>query len=159
VFLGIGSNIEPVENIKSGLIQLRHLDKKLTVSKTYQSEAVGFEGPRFLNLVAMIRTSKSIPELITILKNIEFTHGREPHLKKYSSRTLDIDVLTYDNLQGSYDGMLLPRPEIVDQAYVLRPFAELAPDTSLPGSSYTMQALWKAFDKKSQPLTEMSICW
>jgi 2-amino-4-hydroxy-6-hydroxymethyldihydropteridine diphosphokinase len=159
VFLGIGSNIKPVDNIKSGLTYLRGLDETLVLSKTYQSESSGFEGPDFLNLVAKTRTSKSIPELIRTLKDIERAHGREPLLNKHSSRTLDIDVLTYDDLQGDFDGMRLPRPEIIEQAYVLRPFAELAPDTFLPGSTCTLGILWAAFDEQSQPLTEMSVCW
>ncbi len=159
VFIGIGSNNNPIENIRSGLIQLRKLDEQLVVSKTYQSKAVGFEGPHFLNLVVRMQTPMAIPELTKILKKIELTHGREPHLKKYSSRTLDIDVLTFDDLHGIHDGMVLPRPEILVNAYVLQPFAELAPNMLLSGSSTTMATLWEAFDRNSQPLVEMPVCW
>jgi 2-amino-4-hydroxy-6-hydroxymethyldihydropteridine diphosphokinase len=159
VFLGIGSNIEPIKNIRSGLNDLRNLDARLKVSNTYESQAVGFEGPDFLNLVVMLETSNTLPGLVKILKRIEHHHGREPHLTKYSSRTLDIDVLTYDEFHGIYDGIVLPRPELRNNAYVLRPLAELAPTMVLPGSTSTIASLWEEFAQKSQPLVEMSICW
>ena len=113
VFLGIGSNINPSNHIRSGLVQLRELDAGLKISKTYESKAVGFEGPDFLNLVVMIKTSNSLTRLAKVLKKIEHNHGREPHLKKYSSRTLYIDVLTYDDLHGIYNGIDLD--EIYDR--------------------------------------------
>ena len=159
VFLGIGSNINPIENIRSGLNHLRTLDPDLKVSNTYESKAIGFEGPVFLNLAVMLKTSKTLPGLIKLFKNIEHLHGREPHLEKYSSRTLDIDILTFDGLHGVYDGIVLPRPEVTINAYVLRPLAEIAPKMALPGSTTTMASLWRAFDEDSQPLIEMSICW
>jgi len=105
------------------------------------------------------------------LKQIERNHGRTEALKKFSSRTLDIDILTYDNLQGLHEGILLPRPEISYNAYVLRPFAELQPELVLPGSDSCLIELWHALEKslnknlkgssdeESTSLVKTSICW
>lgn len=109
------------------------------------------------------------------LKQLERNHGRTEALKKFSSRTLDIDILTYDNLHGLHEGILLPRPEISYNAYVLRPFAELQPELMLPGSDTRLIELWHALDKsldksldrslkgstgeETESLVNMSICW
>jgi 2-amino-4-hydroxy-6-hydroxymethyldihydropteridine diphosphokinase len=187
IFLGIGSNIEALRNIKSALHVLNSHHTNLAISETYQSKAVGFDGPPFLNLVVGFRTDMDLRQLSRELKQLERDHGRTEALKKFSSRTLDIDILTYDNLQGLHEGILLPRPEISYNAYVLRPFAELQPDLVLPGSDTRLIDLWHALEKslnngldnslhkslhKSLPknlkgstgeqtksLVKMSICW
>lgn len=142
VFLGIGSNIEALRNIKSALQVLNVKHTNLSISETYQSEAVGFDGPPFLNLVVGFRTDMDLGQLSRELKQLERNHGRTEALKKFSSRTLDIDILTYDNLHGLHEGILLPRPEISYNAYVLRPFAELQPELMLPGSDIRLIELW-----------------
>ena len=112
-----------------------------------------------------------LAQLSRELKQLERNLGRTEALKKFSSRTLDIDILTYDNLQGLHEGILLPRPEISYNAYVLRPFAELQPELVLPGSNTCLSHLWRAMKKdldknlkdspgdESKSLVKMSICW
>lgn len=171
VYLGIGSNIDARRNIKQALKVLKVNYENLLISDTYQSKAVGFDGPPFLNLVIGIRTNKNLGELSRELKLVERNHGRTQALKKFSSRTLDIDILTYDRLQGLHQGIHLPRPEIWFNAYVLRPFAELVPELLLPGSAERLIDLWhdlkESLDKslneslgnESQPLVKMAVCW
>ena len=175
VFLGIGSNIEALRNIKSALQVLTRNHTNLSISETYQSKAVGFDGPPFLNLVVGFRTDMDLGQLSLELKQLERIHGRTKALNKFSSRTLDIDILTYDNLQGLHEGILLPRPEISYNAYVLRPFAELQPELMLPGSDTRLIELWhdleksleKSLDKSlrgstgevTESLVKMSVCW
>ncbi len=175
VYLGIGSNIDARRNIKSALQVLKGDDKKLLISETYRCEAVGFEGPPFLNLVVGFLTDKDLGELSRDLKRLEQNHGRTKDLRKFSSRTLDIDILTYDSLQGLHQGIQLPRPEISYNAYVLRPFAELAPELLLPGSNNRLMDLWhdlkvglengldkisnENLGKTAHSLVRMSICW
>ena len=171
VFLGIGSNIEAEQNIRSALAVLNSHHAALLVSETYQSKAVGFEGPPFLNLVVGLGTDLDLAQLSRDLKQLERNLGRTEALKKFSSRTLDIDILTYDNLQGLNEGILLPRSEISYNAYVLRPFAELQPELVLPGSHTRLIDLWHAMKKnldknlidssgeETQALVKMSICW
>ncbi|MBQ75433.1 MAG: 2-amino-4-hydroxy-6-hydroxymethyldihydropteridine diphosphokinase [Gammaproteobacteria bacterium] len=157
VFLSIGSNIDAEANIRSVLIRLRDIDREMTSSRVYRSEAMGFNGPPFLNLVTGIRTGKSLQDLSSHLKAIEREHGRAEGLQKNSSRTLDIDILLYDDLAGQHSGIELPRPEIRLNAYVLRPFAELKPLLKLPGTGDTLEAMWQSFDQSSQPLIEVSV--
>jgi 2-amino-4-hydroxy-6-hydroxymethyldihydropteridine diphosphokinase len=171
VFLGIGSNIEALQNIKSALQFLNSNHTNLSISETYQSKAVGFDGPPFLNLVVGFRTEMRLGQLSREVKQLERNHGRTEALKKFSSRTLDIDILTYDNLQGLHEGILLPRPEISYNAYVLRPFAELRPELMLPGSDTRLIDLWHALEKslhkslkdstgeQTESLVKVSICW
>lgn len=159
VFLGIGSNINAEYNIRSALKSLKALDDAMESSKTYQSESIGFCGPPFLNLVVRITTHKRLLDLSLHLREIEANHGRLGVLEKYSSRTLDIDILTYDDCIGMHEGIELPRPEIILNAYVLRPFAELTPQLMLPGSNESLEELWRLFDQSSQPLVEMTVCW
>ncbi len=159
VFLGLGSNIDPELNVGSALKSLKTIHQEMNTSRTYQGEAIGFCGPPFLNLVVGIKTHKSLTDLSLSLKEIEKNHGRVGVLQKYSSRTLDIDILTYDDLVGIHGGIELPRPEIRLNAYVLRPFAELTPQLVLPGSMDTLEELWRLFDQASQPLVEMMLSW
>jgi 2-amino-4-hydroxy-6-hydroxymethyldihydropteridine diphosphokinase len=171
IFLGIGSNIEAQQNIRSALAVLNSKHTNLSISETYQSKAVGFEGPPFLNLVVGLVTDMDLAQLSRELKQLERNLGRTEGLTKFSSRTLDIDILTYDNLQGLHEGILLPRPEISYNAYVLRPFAELQPELVLPGSNTCLIDLWHAMKKdldknlidssgeETKSLVKMSICW
>lgn len=155
VYLGLGSNIDPAHYIHSGVTALRQLFGCVAVSSVYRSAAVGFEGAPFLNLVARIETGLRLRELVVALRNMEYTYGRRPGSTKFSSRHLDIDILTFNNYCGVYDGVILPRPEVVKNAYVLCPFAELAPDLVLPTQSATLRELWLRYPESRQRVTNI----
>lgn len=159
VYLGVGSNIRPVHHIAAGLDELNRRFELICVSSVYESEAVGFDGDNFLNLVAGIRTELALSELHRQLRSLEFDYGREAECTKFSSRTLDIDILSYDALYGEYDGILLPRPETLVNAFVLRPFAEIAPALVLPGQTESLLTLWRRYDTSKQPLERRSFDW
>ncbi len=157
-YLGLGSNIEPFRHLPSALSTLAACYGNLECSKTYEGPAFGFAGPAFHNLVVGIRTSETLAQLSTNLKKIELRHGRILPSPRFSSRTLDIDLLTFDDLCGVYHGITLPRPEIYTAAYVLRPFAELNPELQLPGSGRSLFEMWYAYPQ-IQPLIEVDLCW
>lgn len=138
VYLSLGSNIDREHNIRSGLDALEASFGELAISPVYESEAVGFDGDAFYNLVVGIRTSLTVGELTRSLKRMESDHGRVRGEKKFASRTLDIDILTYGEATGTVDGVQLPRDEILKHAFVLLPLVDLAPDESHPetGESY-----------------------
>lgn len=148
-FLGIGSNVEAERNIRSGVHALRTEFGLLELSPVYRSRAVGFDGDDFLNLVARIDTGLAPHALKDHLAAIEDAHGRRRDLPKFSDRTLDVDILTWGDLEGERDGLVLPRPEIFRFAHVLKPFADLAPGLVLPGQSRTLAELWQAFSATS----------
>ncbi|QFU74460.1 2-amino-4-hydroxy-6-hydroxymethyldihydropteridine diphosphokinase [Halioglobus maricola] len=147
VYLGLGSNIERERYIVAGLDALTQRFGELQVSPVYSSEAIGFEGQPFLNLVVGLRTDLSIGELAGQLRHIEFEHGRPVAASRFSSRQLDIDILTYDNVIGMVDGVELPRGEILENAFVLRPLADLAGEEVHPEAGRAYAELWEAYDR------------
>lgn len=159
VFLGIGSNIERERYITAGLDALQRLFGDFQASSVYDSPAIGFEGQPFLNMVACVEAPLELPELAAQLRHLEREHGRPEQAPRYSPRQLDIDILTYDDLVGQYGAVTLPREEILLNAFVLRPLAELAPQVQHPvvGSCYT--DLWQAFDQRAQPLRRVGFSW
>lgn len=159
VFLSLGSNIDRDANIRGGLDALASQFGEVRLSPVYESEAVGFDGAAFYNLVAEIRTGMPVGALAQVLRDIEAAHGRRRGEKKFSSRTLDIDILTYGNLCGEIDGVQLPRDEILKHAFVLLPLADLAPDARHPESGKRYAELWQALDLSAQKLWQVPFDW
>ncbi|MEY1661212.1 2-amino-4-hydroxy-6-hydroxymethyldihydropteridine diphosphokinase [Isoalcanivorax beigongshangi] len=158
VLLGVGSNIQREQHIVSGLDDLHRRFGTLRVSPIYESAAVGFNGRPFYNLAVEVWIRQSLPELVTALREIEAAHGRLRTEKKFSSRTLDIDVLTYGDLAGEHHGVLLPRDEVYHYAHVLKPLLDLDPQGRCPGSGRSWQQLWDALENPGA-LTEVPLVW
>ena len=83
VYLSIGSNIEREHNVRSSIGQLERLFSPLTLSSVYRSQAVGFEGEDFYNMVVGFDTNLSIDNVHEHLRNIENTHGRQRGIEKF----------------------------------------------------------------------------
>lgn len=152
VYLGVGSNIDRERYIGSALIALREAFGELVISPVYESEAIGFQGDPFFNLVVGVQTELPVALLQQTIKQIEDANGRERNGPKFSSRTLDIDILTYDDCVGVVDGVQLPRDEIVKNAFVLLPLSNIAGDELHPELKQTYQSLWDQYDQTSQSL-------
>jgi len=128
IFVGIGSNIDREKNIKSCITILKDIYGDVLISPVYETEAMGFNGPNFYNLVACFETEESVYDLKSALNEIENSHGRHANETKFSSRTLDIDILYFDNLILSDDKIQIPRKEICEYDFVLKPLVDLVPD-------------------------------
>ena len=152
VYLSIGSNIERERHIRAGITALRAHFGELALSRVYESAAVGFEGEHFYNLVAAFDTEQPVQQVAATLRMIEDEHGRTREGPRFSSRTLDIDILLYDDLILHEGKLVLPREEITRNAFVLWPLAELAPDLRHPVLQQCYAELWATFDQDSQPL-------
>ena len=151
VYVSIGSNIEPRRYISRGLDDMQQHFGGLILSSVYESVAVGFEGDNFLNLVALFETDKTVEDVIATLQMIETENDRQRIVgKRFSARTLDLDILLYDDLVN--DELAIPRDEILKYAFVLLPLFELAPDVKHPVTGQTYAELWQAFEKKGQDL-------
>ncbi|WP_047045177.1 2-amino-4-hydroxy-6-hydroxymethyldihydropteridine diphosphokinase [Vibrio mexicanus] len=159
VTVSIGSNIDREFYVSKALNALDYFFAPLTISKSYDCVPVGFEGDNFLNLVVGFECSQSVSELAAMLRQIEEESDRVRGGKKFASRTMDLDILTFDDLVGIFDGVELPRGEITENAFVLRPLADVIPDDIHPLTSKTYQQLWREYDKDSQHVTETDYTW
>lgn len=152
VYLSIGSNIDRTRNIRSCLQALHDRYGELSVSTIYESVAVGFTGDPFFNLAVGLDTEQDVHALVDTLHAIEHDHGRRRNDERFAPRTLDIDLLLYDDLVLNEPGLHLPRDEIVRYAFVLKPLAEIAGDRRHPTLGKTLAELWQAFDAGDQEL-------
>lgn len=154
-YISIGSNIDKNKNIPASLEALKLHFGQLTISSIYESESVGFIGDTFYNLVVGFNSEFSVKEVAKILRQIELDNGRTRNSQKFSSRTLDLDLILYDNLILNDGRLQIPRDEIERYAFVLEPLAEIAPDLKHPISDISYSDLWKKFDKTN--LTQQRI--
>lgn len=152
VSLSLGSNIDRYRHINRGLNALEAVFGPLILSPVYESEAVGFDGSAFLNMMAAIETERSLTEVVQILKDIEDANGRDRSGPKFSARTLDIDVVTYGEVCGELDGLEMPRPELFKNAFVALPLADIWPDRKVPGRDLTYLELWQQEGNHQQSL-------
>lgn len=145
VWISVGSNIER-ENIRGGIVALRELFGDLVVSPVYETASVGFDGDPFFNLVVGFYSELPPRVLHGLMREIEARFGRERGGDKFSSRTLDLDVLTYGQIVSDDGGKHLPRDEIMRYAFVLAPLADVAGDERHPELKQSYRELWSEFD-------------
>lgn len=131
-YVSIGSNIDKEKNIEAGLTSLRETFGELTISPIYETAAVGFEGDNFFNLVVGFETDFSAHDVFEMLRQLEFKHGRLPNSQKFSSRTLDLDLLLFGDTIIDDDVLKIPRTDIEKYRFVLQPLADIAPDLIHP---------------------------
>ena len=124
----VGSNIEPQENVKKGLnfIKKSNEIKLEAVSSEHISKAVGMDGDNFLNLVLRCTTKLDFKDIVSILKHIEVLCGRtrDPN-NKFTPRTLDLDIIIWNDFEGYIDGYELPDPDINKYEFIQKPLAEI----------------------------------
>lgn len=147
-FVSIGSNIERQASLASGLSMLEGHFGKLQLSSIYESEAVGFTGDAFYNLVAGFDTDKEIETVLQVLREIEIANGRPVDSKKFSSRKLDLDLILYGDHVIDDGAIRLPRSDIETYAFVLEPLSEIAPDLTHPVLNKSYSELWQLMPKE-----------
>jgi 2-amino-4-hydroxy-6-hydroxymethyldihydropteridine diphosphokinase len=146
-YISIGSNIDKDKNILASLHALEHQFGELTISSIYESDAVGFTGDSFYNLVVGFNSELSVKEVAKQLRQIELDNGRTRNSQKFSPRTLDLDLILYDDLIINDGRLQIPRDEIEHYAFVLEPLAEIAPSLKHPIIHISYAELWEKFDK------------
>lgn len=139
-FLGLGSNLgdrdyylgEAISALESPLIKVR------ATSRIYETEPWGvIDQPSYWNQVVEIETLLEPLELLHVCQKIEHRLGRE-RVVRWGPRTIDIDLLIYDNTVSRSEELILPHPYLEERAFVLAPLREIAPELVLPsGRSIT----------------------
>ncbi len=157
--LSIGSNIDPANNVRRVVAALREHFGEVELSSVYESEAVGFEGDNFLNLVLATHTDEPLAEIKQYLKELEDRMGRDRSAPRFSGRVIDVDILCYGDCDGAEAGLKLPREEITRNAFVLQPLAELLPDELHPPTGLSYARLWQDYDKSRQSLWPVAFNW
>ncbi|MGH8605998.1 MAG: 2-amino-4-hydroxy-6-hydroxymethyldihydropteridine diphosphokinase [Gammaproteobacteria bacterium] len=142
VYVSIGSNIEREQNIRNAVKALGEAFGELTLSTVYETEAVGFAADNFFNLVVGFDTEADVRGVAQQLREIEQWHGRQHTSPKLKSRTLDLDLLLYEGVVSHEREIDLPRKDIIDYAFVLRPLCEIAPDCVHPETGQRLAELW-----------------
>jgi 2-amino-4-hydroxy-6-hydroxymethyldihydropteridine diphosphokinase len=152
IFLGLGSNIDREKHLCAGLDALAGFLTDMTCSPVFESHPVGIKSGPFFNLVVSALTDLPLIELDRRLKFIEADNGRYAPDRK--GLPLDIDVLLYDEHVGNFDGLVLPRAEILKNAFVLWPLSLIAPERLHPGVGIAFSQLWQdaQIDQKLWPV-------
>jgi 2-amino-4-hydroxy-6-hydroxymethyldihydropteridine diphosphokinase len=142
VYLSLGSNINPRENIPQALKLLHSTTPLLKVSSAWCSKAVGTAGPDFVNLAAFLQTNYTMEELKDrILCSIEDQLGRKRTADKFAPRTIDLDIILFD-------GELIDE-NLAHHAYLILPFSELLPDYIPRGCERSLREMAKDLEESS----------
>jgi 2-amino-4-hydroxy-6-hydroxymethyldihydropteridine diphosphokinase len=141
-YLSLGSNVDAERHIREAILALREAFTTCRLSPIYRSHAVGFDGDDFINLAALIETNMAPLELRSWLRELEDRYGRDRKQPRFSDRTLDIDILLFDDLVLDTDELEVPRREILKFAHVLKPLADLAPSLMHPTEQRTLGVIW-----------------
>jgi 2-amino-4-hydroxy-6-hydroxymethyldihydropteridine diphosphokinase len=157
-FIGLGSNLEdPARQLQRAFADIGQLPgtRLLLRSSPYRSAPVGYtDQPDFVNAVAKIATALSPQELLQALLQIERRHGRERTFRN-APRTLDLDVLLYDDVQLHEHGLTIPHPQMHLRAFVLRPLLEIAPDCCIPGIGQALLAMKECQDQALERIPDV----
>ncbi|MCX7192314.1 MAG: 2-amino-4-hydroxy-6-hydroxymethyldihydropteridine diphosphokinase [Proteobacteria bacterium] len=156
-FIGLGSNLgESGEQLRRALADIGALPgtRLLVQSSLYRSAPVGFlDQPDFVNAVAKIETTLTPQALLAALLHIEQHYGRERAFHN-APRTLDLDVLLYDDLQLHEPGLTIPHPQMHRRAFVLLPLLEIAPDCTIPAIGQAELAMQHCLDQVLEKLAD-----
>ena len=157
VFVSVGSNQLAGKYVPMALAAIKSEFSPVAVSPVYESVAVGFDGENFLNLVLGFDTGLSLSELADKLDQIEQSCGRKRGEERFTSRTMDLDLLIYGDLLRHDDEYDIPRNEITRYAFVLKPLSQLAPDYVHPELGVSFSRLWEQGDFSGQDLWEVEL--
>ncbi|KPH75750.1 MULTISPECIES: 2-amino-4-hydroxy-6-hydroxymethyldihydropteridine diphosphokinase [Bacillaceae] len=134
-YISLGTNIEPRIDYLDDALKLLEENENITIkaqSSVYETVPVGYTDQNdFLNIVIGIETSLSSMELLKYCQSIEDKLGRKREIR-FGPRTIDLDILTYNNENSTVEELLIPHPRMHERAFVLIPLHEIAPDFMIP---------------------------
>ena len=158
VFVGLGSNLDdPRNQVSHALRMLDDLPQTGVMARSglYRSAPVGcLEQPDFINAVARLETTLSPRALLDALLQLERECGRTREFRN-APRTLDLDMLLYDDMQHHEHGLTIPHPQMHKRAFVLRPLLEIAPECVIPGVGAAVMALKNCVDQRLEEIADV----
>ncbi len=135
-YVALGANIgDPTATVLAAFAALANLTDSRVVhtSSLYRTAPVGLTNqPDFINAVAMLETGLAPEELLDALLDLEARFGRVRR-DRNGPRTLDLDLLLYNDIELDLPRLILPHPRLHLRAFVLHPLAEIAPELAIPG--------------------------
>jgi 2-amino-4-hydroxy-6-hydroxymethyldihydropteridine diphosphokinase len=157
VYVAIGSNVNAAENVAKAARELKRIFPDARFSSWYRNQAVGFEGDDFINGVVGFTTDLPLHSVIAQLHAVEALCDRPRDAPRWAPRTMDLDVLLYDDLVCSEPKLKLPRPDLLKRPYMLGPLAEISPEVVHPTAQQTIGELWARFDHQSHAMTRVEL--
>jgi 2-amino-4-hydroxy-6-hydroxymethyldihydropteridine diphosphokinase len=143
VYIGLGSNMDgPHDQLNRALKSLSTSAEieLVAVSERYQTPPIGPSQPDYINAVAQLQTSLPPEALLDQLQSIEQQQDRVRTLR-WGPRTLDLDILLYDNLSCDTERLTIPHPRMAERAFVLLPLADINRGLLLPSGKTVGQLL------------------
>jgi 2-amino-4-hydroxy-6-hydroxymethyldihydropteridine diphosphokinase len=157
VYVSVGTNIDRERHVRAALDALVAHYGAVQCSTIYETAAVGFDGDDFYNFVVGFDTGETPLEVAAQLRAIEDANGRLRSGPRFSSRTLDLDLLLYDDVILDEGRLQIPRDEITHQAFVLAPLAEIAGERRHPLTGTTFAQLWAEFPQADATLRPVQL--
>lgn len=149
--IGLGANLgDPAAQLRTAIAAIgRIADTRVhAVSSFYRTAPVGYLAqPEFVNAAVAVETALAPRALLDALQAIEAAAGRERRFKD-APRTLDLDILLYDDRVADEPGLTIPHPRLHERAFALAPLVEIAPDAVVPGHGRAADLLARCADQK-----------
>jgi 2-amino-4-hydroxy-6-hydroxymethyldihydropteridine diphosphokinase len=155
VCISIGSNVDAEHNVLEALRRLQEQFGELRISPVYRTAAVGFDGDDFLNLAVCLQSGDDVHAVAHILKDIEDAMGRDRSQPKFSARTIDLDLLLYNNLVLDDGEVQVPRAEILQHAFVLKPLSDLLGNEIHPVTGRSFTELWGTMESAAKGIEKI----
>ncbi len=135
-FVSVGSNIDPAHNVREAIRRLASVEHVIAISTIYRTPAEDHpEQPPYYNCVVALETSKPPANLkLHVFRRIEKELGRTRSADKFAPRTIDLDLIWYDDLVMTGPDLTLPDPQISERPFLAVPLCEIAPDLVFPDS-------------------------
>ena len=143
VYIALGSNMAgPHDQLDRALKSLASIPEIqiVAVSDRYQTPAIGPSQPDYINAAAQLQTSMSPESLLDTLQSIEQQQDRVRTVR-WGPRTLDLDILLYNNIVRDTERLTIPHPRMAERAFVLLPLADINRDLALPCGKTVSQLL------------------